>query len=153
MSPAADMASADADRTLVTQRRLAAPREQVFRAFAEPDRLARWWGPAGFRNHFELFDFRPGGHWKHEMEGPDGKRYPNEAVFAAIDAPACVAIRHVSAPQFVLTVTLTPEDGGTLVEWRQVFDSADVCRQVAGVCIPANEQNLDRLQAELASAH
>lgn len=143
--------ASDTDRTLATRRRLAASRERVFRAFAEPDRLARWWGPAGFRNHFELFDFRPGGHWKHEMEGPDGKRYPNEAVFAAVDAPSCIAIRHVSAPAFVLTVTLTEHGDATEIEWRQVFDSAEVCRQLAPVCIPANEQNLDRLQAELAS--
>ena len=144
--------SDDADRTLLTRRRLAASREQVFRAFAEADRLARWWGPAGFTNHFALCDFRPGGHWKHEMEAPDGRRYPNEAVFAAINPPGCIVIRHVSAPGFTLTVTLTEQDGGTEIEWRQAFDSAEVCRQLAAVCVPANEQNLDRLQAELARA-
>jgi uncharacterized protein YndB with AHSA1/START domain len=140
-----------ADRTLATRRRLDATPEDVFRAFAEPDRLARWWGPAGFRNHFDLFDFRPGGHWKHEMEGPDGKRYPNEAVFAAIDAPSRIAIRHVSAPGFTLTVTLTPQGDGTDLDWRQTFDTVALRQQLEAVCIPANEQNLDRLQAELAA--
>jgi uncharacterized protein YndB with AHSA1/START domain len=140
----------DDDRALATQRRVAASREQVFAAIRDPQRLARWWGPAGFINHFALCEFRTGGRWSHEMEGPDGKRYPNESVFDTIDPPGRVAIRHVSAPGFTLTITLTPEGDGTLVGWRQVFDTASLREQLQAVCVPANEQNLDRLQAELA---
>jgi uncharacterized protein YndB with AHSA1/START domain len=143
-------ASSDDDRALATSRNLAASPAAVFDAIRDPARLARWWGPAGFRNHFAVFEFRPGGRWQHEMEGPDGTRYPNEAVFEAVD-PGCVVVRHVG-PDFRLTITLAPEGGGTRLGWRQVFDDADTCRKVAAVCIPANEQNLDRLEAELASA-
>lgn len=31
----------------------------IWDAFRDPGRLARWWGPAGFTNEFESFDFRP----------------------------------------------------------------------------------------------
>lgn len=147
MSSAAD----EADRTLATSRRYAASPAQVFAAFREPRRLARWWGPAGFSNHFEVFEFRPGGRWQHEMEGPDGTRYPNEARFDAIEEHARIVIRHVSAPGFTLTVTMAPEGGGTALQWRQVFDTADLRRQLEAVCKPANEQNLDRLATELAA--
>ena len=140
------------DRALATRRRLAASPAQVFAAFRDPQRLARWWGPAGFRNHFENFEFRPGGRWKHEMEGPDGKRYPNEARFDAIEEPPRIVIRHVSAPGFTLTVTMAPAGDGTELQWRQEFDSADLRRQLEAVCTPANEQNLDRLAAALAAA-
>ncbi|MGZ5179273.1 MAG: SRPBCC domain-containing protein [Ramlibacter sp.] len=142
----------DTDRALVARRRLAATPAQVFDAFREPQRLARWWGPAGFRNHFAVFEFRPGGRWRHEMEGPDGQRYPNEALFEALEPGSRVVVRHVSAPGFTLTVTLTPAGGGTDLEWRQVFDTAALRAQLQAVCEPANEQNLDRLQAELAAA-
>jgi len=47
------------DREIVSARTFAAPRERVFEAFRDPARLARWWGPRGFRNTFEVFDLRP----------------------------------------------------------------------------------------------
>lgn len=137
------------DCTLATGRWLAAPPAHVLAAFADPARLARWWGPAGFRNHFTTFEFRPGGRWVHTMEGPDGTRYPNEAVFEAT-GPERIAIRHTCAPHFLLTVTLAARDGGTWLDWQQAFEDAATCRAVAAVCTPANEQNLDRLDAVLA---
>jgi hypothetical protein len=138
----------DDDRALATSRTVAATPAAVFEAIRDPARLARWWGPAGFRNHFSVFEFQPGGRWQHVMEGPDGTRYPNEAVFELVD-PSRVVIRHLD-PAFRLTITLAAAAGGTEVGWRQVFDEAAVCRRLAPVCIPSNEQNLDRLQAELA---
>ena len=36
------------ERELVITRLFDAPRELVWGAFAESDRLARWWGPKGF---------------------------------------------------------------------------------------------------------
>ena len=42
-----------------TLRHFAAPPAAVFAALAAPDRLARWWGPDGFANTFDVFDFQP----------------------------------------------------------------------------------------------
>ena len=71
-----------ADREFVHSRLIEAPVERVYEAFAEPVRLARWWGPDGFTSTFEVFDLRPGGAWRFVMHGPDGNDYPNESVFA-----------------------------------------------------------------------
>lgn len=49
------------DPEIVSARLFAAPREAVFRAFADPGLLARWWGPEGFTSTFHEFDPRPGG--------------------------------------------------------------------------------------------
>lgn len=138
------------DRTLATSRLLPAPPERVWQALADPAQLARWWGPDGFSNEFETFDFRAGGDWRHTMVGPDGRRYANESRFAELAAPHRLVIDHVSPPRFALTVSLAAEAGGTRIGWSQCFESAEVCRAVEGVCIPANEQNLDRLAAVLA---
>ena len=43
--------------------------QPVFEAFARPELLAHWWGPNGFTNTFEVFEFRPGGRWKFVMHG------------------------------------------------------------------------------------
>jgi len=51
-----------------------------------------------------------------------------------------------------VTVTLAPEgQGQTRLGFRMRFDSAEERERVAPYVIPANEQNFDRLQAELAS--
>lgn len=138
-----------------TQRHFAAPPEAVFAALATPTRLARWWGPAGFSNTFTQCDIAPGGMWRFTMHGPDGKHYANESVFEAVDAPDRMVIRHLNHPHFRLRITLTEQvvDGqpGTRVDWEQVFDSAEVAAAVQAVVVPANEQNLDRWQAEVAA--
>lgn len=49
--------------TLTLSRLVTAPRTEVFRAWTEPELLARWWWPARFRTTYEV-DLRPGGRWR-----------------------------------------------------------------------------------------
>jgi hypothetical protein len=49
-----------------------------------------------------------------------------------------------------LTVTLTARGEHTHLAWNQEFESPEVAEQLRPICEPANEQNLDRLQALLA---
>jgi uncharacterized protein YndB with AHSA1/START domain len=136
-------------RTLLAARLIPHPRERVFAAFTDPARLARWWGPKDFTNTFELCDFRPGGAWRFTMHAPGGSgHYPNECRFAGIVAPERVVIDHLSAPHFQLTVTLHAQGAQTRVEWRQVFETAEVCEAIRKLAGPGNEQNLERLEAE-----
>jgi uncharacterized protein YndB with AHSA1/START domain/catechol 2,3-dioxygenase-like lactoylglutathione lyase family enzyme len=144
-------ASPTADREFLHTRLVEAPRERVFRALAEARHLARWWGPNGFSSTFEHFDFRPGGRWRFVLHGPDGKDYPNENVFRSI-APERVVVDHPSdLHHFVLTIRLTAIGNRTLVGWHQVFDTADHRAEIAANVSDANEQNLDRLAAEVRS--
>lgn len=135
--------------TFSTGRVMPASPDAVFDAFRDPARLARWWGPDGFTNTFGVFEFRPGGRWAFAMHGPNGATYPNESEFDSVVPGREVVVRHVSAPQFRLTVTLTEQGGGTLVGWDQAFEDDAVAEAVRRVCEPANEQNLDRLAAEV----
>lgn len=135
--------------TFRTSREIPASPEQVFAAFSDPQRLARWWGPAGFTNTFELCEFKPGGRWLFVMQGPDGGHFPNESVFAEIEPAKKVVVQHVSKPKYCLTITLAPSAGGTTVSWAQAFESADVASRIEHIVVPANEQNLDRLSAEV----
>jgi len=137
------------DATFRIHRVMPVPTERVFEAFARPELLARWWGPAGFTNTFEVFEFRPGGRWKFVMHGPDGVNYPNQSVFLELEPAARLVIQHLSQPHFVLTVTLTAHDGATSVDWAQVFEDAAVAARVRHIVEPSNEQNLDRLESVL----
>jgi uncharacterized protein YndB with AHSA1/START domain len=147
--PAPDTEST-ADREFVHTRLIDAPRERVFRAFAEPEHLARWWGPNGFTSTFHEFDLRPGGRWRFVMHGPDGSDYPNESVFLEVAAPARVVFEHLpGGHHFVMYITFAAEGNKTLVGWRQVFDTAAHKNRVAAIVSEANEQNLSRLAAEV----
>jgi uncharacterized protein YndB with AHSA1/START domain len=125
--------------------------QSVFEAFARPELLARWWGPDGFTNTFDVFDFRPQGRWSYVMHGPQGANYPNESVFLELRAGSKVVIQHVSRPRYVLTVTLAPHEGGTAMTWAQEFEDGAVAARIRHIVEPANEQNLDRLASLLAA--
>lgn len=137
--------------TFKTTRLFSAPAEAVFAAFESPSRLARWWGPDGFSNTFEVFEFKPGGLWRFTMHGPDGSNYPNESTFVSIEPAHEISLKHLSQPHFKLTITLASTASGTLVTWEQVFEDAAIAANIRHIVEPANEQNLDRWQAEVAS--
>ncbi|MCX8517605.1 MAG: SRPBCC domain-containing protein [Rhodoferax sp.] len=136
--------------TFTTSRDYPVAPAAVFAAFGDPTRLARWWGPDGFTNSFEVCDFKPGGQWTFTMHAPDGTDYPNECVFTRIETDRLVVIDHTCQPLFRLTVRLTPSAAGTHLHWEQVFADAAVAQAVRHIVESANEQNLNRLGAEIA---
>lgn len=50
--------------TITLHRVLAAPPEKVYRAFVEPDAMAKWYPPNGFTCQVHHIDVRPGGSYK-----------------------------------------------------------------------------------------
>jgi uncharacterized protein YndB with AHSA1/START domain len=151
-NPSVPGSESTADREFVHSRVIDARRELVFRAFAEPEHLAKWWGPNGFTSTFHTFELRPGGHWRFVMHGPDGTDYPNESVFREVVAPERVVFEHLSeGHHFFMTITFTAQGNKTLVGWRQVFDTAAHKERIANFVSEANEQNLSRLAKEVLS--
>lgn len=138
-------------RSDARQRLIAASPSQVFAAMSDAARMARWWGPEGFTNTIHEFDFRPGGRWLLTMHGPDGKNYPNESRFTRIVPGQVLEIEHLNGHHFFLTIALAPNEGATQVGWRQTFDSVEHYERIARFVAVANEQNLDRLAAEVLS--
>ena len=135
--------------TFTTSREIPAFPAQVYAAISTPARLARWWGPAGFTNTFAVCDFQPGGRWSFVMRGPDSTDYPNESRFADIEAPNRVVVQHLSEPTFHLSITLAASAAGTQLSWSQALDNPELARRIEHIVVPANEQNLDRLTAEV----
>ena len=50
-----------------------APRELIFKAWSEADRLVQWWGPKGFQLGVAALDFRPGGIFHYSMQAANGE--------------------------------------------------------------------------------
>jgi uncharacterized protein YndB with AHSA1/START domain len=144
-------AAPPSDGALVAFRLFDASRERVWAAFSDPVALSTWWGPASFTNTFHEFVFRAGGAWKFTMHGPGGTAYAMDHRFEEVVAPERLVVRHIQpGHDFTLTVTLAPVEGGTAVLWRMLFDDPAEAARVRAFVLPANEQNLDRLQAHLA---
>lgn len=144
------MSAAPAPNEIISSRRIAMPREQVFDAFADPKQLTRWFGPDGFTSTFEKFDFRVGGEWVFMFHGPDGRNYPNHSTFIEIVEPERIVYDHDVPPHFRMTITLAADGDATLLIWRMSFAEASVCETLKSICIPANEQNFNRLEVHLA---
>jgi hypothetical protein len=136
--------------TFTTSRFVPHAPEAVYAAFERADVLAAWWGPAGFSNTFEVFEFVPGGRWLFTMHGPDGANYANRNVFVVLEPARRVVLRHDGEPFFTLTVELAPPP-----RRRAPAAMRAGCHRalaVAAIVEPANEQNLDRLLNVLDNA-
>ena len=64
-----------------------APRELVWKAWTEPERSKKWWGPKHFTAPAIKIDLRVGGKYLSCMRGPDGKDYWSTGVYREIVAP------------------------------------------------------------------
>ncbi|MEO7412058.1 MAG: SRPBCC family protein [Opitutaceae bacterium] len=140
------------DFEIVTTRIFDAPRETVFECFSDPQQLARWWGPKGFKNTFQEFNLNPRGRWRFVMHAPNGTDYPNENEFTVVEAPARIVFEHLDATthRFRTTMTFVDRSGKTALTWRMRFASAEEFHRLKDFLVGANEENFDRLAAHLA---
>ena len=64
-----------------------APRELVFGAWTEPERLKHWWGPRGYTVSYCEIDLREGGVFLYCMRSPEGRDFWGRSVFREIVVP------------------------------------------------------------------
>ena len=73
-----------AERTMLLQRVIRAPRSLVWDTWLNPETLPQWWGPDGFSCRTKRMDLRAGGEWVFDMIGPDGTVFPNHHLYGEI---------------------------------------------------------------------
>jgi uncharacterized protein YndB with AHSA1/START domain len=115
---------------LVITRIIDAPRELVWKAWTEPERMKKWWGPKIFTSPVCKIDLRIGGKYLFCMRDKEGKDYWSTGVYKEIVAPerlVCsdsfsdengnpVPASHYGFPgdfPFEMTVTVTFESQGS----------------------------------------
>jgi uncharacterized protein YndB with AHSA1/START domain len=64
-----------------------APREQVFRAWTEPEALERWLKPMDSTTRVSAFDLRVGGSYQFDFHGKDGSFYSVSGHYIEITPP------------------------------------------------------------------
>ena len=125
------------DRELVITRIFDAPREQVWKAWTEPEHTKRWWGPKGFTSPVSRIDLRVGGKYLNCMRSPEGRDFWSTGVYREIvplerivctdsfadeNGSVVPAMHYGMGPDFPLemlvTVTFEELEGGTKLTLR-----------------------------------
>jgi len=144
-----------------TEREVDAPRDLVFRCFAEPELLARWLGPKRLEMRIEEYDFRDGGRYRYVNTEPDGTEYAFHGVFHGTPTPDLMTQTfefepwpgHVSLDRLEL---VDLGDGRTLIRTHSVYQSVEARDGMAGSGMSdgmeQGYQKLEALVAELQAA-
>jgi uncharacterized protein YndB with AHSA1/START domain len=164
MTPAAE--------TFTISRTFDAPREVVFRAWTETDRLTRWFGPVGFTTTSSKNDLRPGGVFLYHMRAANGHEMWGKWVYREIAPPArLVFVQSFSDPagatvrapfsdtwplEVLSTVTFTEHGGKTTLTMQAVpMNATDAERQTFAAMHGSMQQGwkgtLDQLAAHLVA--
>jgi uncharacterized protein YndB with AHSA1/START domain len=123
------MTAADSQsKDFVISRVFDAPRDLLWKAFTEPERMRHWWGPKGFKVIASKMDLRVGGTYHYGLESPDGKPMWGKFVYREITPPERLVFissfsdenggvtRHPMAPNWPLemlsTFTFEEQPGG-----------------------------------------
>jgi uncharacterized protein YndB with AHSA1/START domain len=154
-----DSAALSGDCEIVITRVLAAPPALVWQALTDPNHIAQWWGPSGFRTTTKRMDVKPGGTWRFVMHGPDGHDYENLITYLEVDKPHRLTYKHggdkdVEPVNFQVTVTLEEADDSanrTRLTMRSVFPSNKAREFVLREynALEGGKQNVERLSEYL----
>jgi uncharacterized protein YndB with AHSA1/START domain len=147
------------DREILITRVFDAPRELVFAAWTDPERVVQWWGPGGYSSFDCEIDLRVGGVFNLKMRGPDGTVYPCTGVFREVVKPERIVYtgppetNHPCGaglpPNAIVTVSFVEHDRKTtLTIHARLASAADRDAAVAAGFVPGWDSALERL-AEL----
>ena len=106
-----------AENELVVTRVIDAPRRLVFKAWTQPEHIARWWGPQGFTTIHCDMDVRVGGAYRFGMRSPQGTEHWKRGFYREIVEPERIVFTFAwedadGAPGHELLTTVTfAEDG------------------------------------------
>ncbi len=131
-SAAAGNAALASRPSLTLKRRLNAIPEKVYAAWTDPEKIARWFGPAQVKagSVQASIDLRVGGRYRISFEGGDGEYFQVDGVYLEVTPNARIAFSWAwhSTPEreSQVTVSLQPDGGGTLLtlHHEQFFDEA-----------------------------
>lgn len=155
-----------AERELVITRMFAAPRELVWKAWTEPERFMRWWGPKHFTAPFCRIDLRVGGAYLACMRSPEGKDYWSTGIYRELVAPSrlvctdCFADENGSVVpashygmsgewplELLVTVTFEEQEGKTRLTLRHAGIPAGEMREQ---CEAGWNESFEKLAESLA---
>lgn len=153
---------------LVMSRIFSVPREEIWKAWTEPDMAKKWWGPREFTAPVIQIDLRVGGKYVNCMRSPDGIDYWGTGVYKEVSPPKRLVLTDsfadekgniVSAAFYgmdigfpmesIITVTLDEVDGKTKFTMKYDDVSAMKDEDLQGMKLGWSE-SFDKLEEYLS---
>jgi uncharacterized protein YndB with AHSA1/START domain len=122
-----------AARTMTITAEFDAAVERVWRLWADPRQLERWWGPPDRPATVVEHDLRPGGTVSYFVTGPEGERSPGWWRVHAVAPPRRLEFElgDPNIPALTVRVRLDARDaGGTRMAIETTFPSAEAMVQL-----------------------
>jgi len=142
---------------LLFERTFDAPREQVWKAFTDPERVAQWWGPKGTTTTVAEMDVRVGGTWRYISRAPDRNDVSFYGEYLEIEPPErfrwtfLFDVEGVGAQGGPETFTFDDVDGKTKVTAISHIGSVEALEgALATGMVGGAIETWDRLEALLA---
>lgn len=138
MATSSNVAHQIPERPLIISRTFNAPRELVWKAFTEKERLEQWWGRPGATTRVKTLDVRPGGIFLYSQTLPDNSVMWGKWVY-----------REIVPPQRLVSVVSFCDEAGNIM--RAPF-AADWPLEMLSVATFTEHQGKTTISVE-ASAH
>ena len=110
---------------VIVIREFNAPRELLFRAYTEPELVARWLGPAGLELIVNQLDPQHGGRWRWTHYDADGKGYAFHGLYHGTPSPDRIVQTYEFDQQpgtvYLNLITFDEADGVTTLTQNTVF--------------------------------
>ena len=121
------------ERTLVLSRVFDAPRVLVYKAWTEPEHLARWWGPRGFTLITYKADVRVGGSYRFGMRSPENTEHWAHGIYREVVPPERLVMTHAweypdgkPKHETIMTLTFVEQGEKTKLTLKQtLFESVN----------------------------
>jgi uncharacterized protein YndB with AHSA1/START domain len=151
-------------KTLTIERTFAAPKDKLWRAYADKDWFVQWWGPEGWETTVQEFDFRPGGRNHYCMKCVDenqGEWFGQESwglmEYATMNEPNGFTYKDffsdadgnkkADMPALDITIELKEVDGQTVHTTRCQGESAeDIEKLLAMGMVEGFSSSADKLE-------
>ncbi|MFH5883569.1 SRPBCC domain-containing protein [Halalkalibaculum sp. DA3122] len=108
------------------KRAFAAPRDNVWAAWTEPELLDQWWAPKPWKSETKSMDFSAGGQRLYAMVGPEGEKHWSRVDYTSITPKTNIKLRdgfcdskgniNQDLPQSDWNIEFSESDGLTIVE-------------------------------------
>ena len=107
-----------------------ASREQLWKAFTDPELIPKWWGPRTYTTVVDKMEVRVGGTWRYIHTDAAGNTFAFNGVYQEVRPPERMTYTFEFEPMagHISTETVTLEElpgGKTKITTRTTFDSIE----------------------------
>lgn len=134
------MISKETSTKMSVVREFDAPLERVWKAWTEPALLDQWWAPKPWKANTKSMDFREGGTWLYNMEGPDGQK-----IYCRVDYKTIDPQKSFSGGDSFCDENGTVTSDMPSMEWNNRFSRTESGSKVEVEITFASEADMDKI--------